>query len=201
MGDGKDISHIDAIQWGKNQERVAKIRYSQIFRENHQNCNIKNCELIIHKSIPYLGASPDGLVCCSCHGEGVLEIKCPRSIAMEQPNEHNVPYLLRSENRDLHLKRNHSYFAQCQGQMAITERKWCHFFVYSLAGFCFLEIAFDEIWWNELQSNLRFLLCLRSCAFEVAKLFSVGYYGYVVNGCISNFSEISRIMSVYALYY
>ena len=38
--------------------------------------------------------------------------------------------------------------------MAITERKWCHFFVYSLAGFCLLEIAFDEIWWNEMQSNL-----------------------------------------------
>ena len=73
---------------------------------------------------------------------------------MEQPNEHNVSYLLRSENGELHLKRNHSYFTQCQGQMAITERKWCHFFLYSLAGYCLLEIAFDEIWWNEMQSYL-----------------------------------------------
>ena len=26
---------------------------------------------------PYLGASPDGIGFCQCHGQGIREIKCP----------------------------------------------------------------------------------------------------------------------------
>ena len=38
-----------------------------------------------HTAYPFLGASPDGLVCCSCCGKGLLEIKCPYSIRDRDP--------------------------------------------------------------------------------------------------------------------
>ena len=38
---------------------------------------IKETRLHIHPNYPYFGATPDGIVCCSCHGESLLEIKCP----------------------------------------------------------------------------------------------------------------------------
>ena len=154
MGEGKDISHVEAVKWGKNQERVARIRYIQISKGKHTDFKVEHCGLFLHKTHPYLGATPDGLVSCMCHGEGVLEIKCPKSCASEQPNEQNVPYLNRSETGYLELKKNHSYYAQVQGQMAITGRFWCHFFIYSLAGFVLLEIHFDKLWWDDLQADL-----------------------------------------------
>ena len=32
--------------------------------------------LIINPELPWIGASPDGMVTCTCHGDGVLEMKC-----------------------------------------------------------------------------------------------------------------------------
>ena len=36
---------------------------------------------------PYIGASPDEIVCCSCCGEGVLEVKCPLCVKEIFPDE------------------------------------------------------------------------------------------------------------------
>ena len=36
--------------------------------------------LHVMKGKPYIGASPDGLMFCSCCGETIVEIKCPYCI-------------------------------------------------------------------------------------------------------------------------
>ena len=43
----------------------------------HENFKISNAGLFIDDTHPFLRASPDGMVKCSCCGKGVLEIKCP----------------------------------------------------------------------------------------------------------------------------
>ena len=37
-----------------------------------------------------LGASPDGLISCDCHGKGVFEIKCGMKYWNEDPKSRNV---------------------------------------------------------------------------------------------------------------
>ena len=54
------------------------------------------------------------------------------------------------------LKSNHSYYAQVQGQMAITQKKWCDFFVYTAHGYYLERILFNEAYWLELCENLDF---------------------------------------------
>ena len=109
--------------------------------------------LLIHDSKQYPGASPDALVECSCCGKGVLESKCPSSIMNKTPLPENLPYLI-SQDGKVVLKENHMYFAQIQGQLAITKRHWCHFYVYSQAG-CHLETTqFDESYWSKLEAKL-----------------------------------------------
>ena len=109
--------------------------------------------LLIHDSKQYPGASPDALVECSCCGKGVLESKCPSSIMNKTPLPENLPYLI-SQDGKVVLKENHMYFAQIQGQLAITKRHWCHFYVYSQAG-CFLETTqFDKSYWSKLEAKL-----------------------------------------------
>jgi len=44
---------------------------------HHDGFALKDTGLHVLKDKPYLGAPPDGLVECNCHGKGVLEIKCP----------------------------------------------------------------------------------------------------------------------------
>ena len=67
-------------------------------------------------------------------GKGGLEIKCPYSIANAIPSLQNLSFLTQS-NGQVTLKQNYKYFAQVQGQMAITKRKWCQFLVYTKKGF------------------------------------------------------------------
>ena len=41
----------------------------------HENHNVKDCGLFIHPELPFLAATPDGVVSCTCCDEGVLEVK------------------------------------------------------------------------------------------------------------------------------
>ena len=50
--------------------------YESVAKENHYDLTIKDNGLFIDLCHPYMGASPDGIVSCSCCGKGVLEVKC-----------------------------------------------------------------------------------------------------------------------------
>ena len=53
------------------------------------------------------------------------------------------------------LKWDHSYFAQIQDQMAIGERPWCNFVVYTTQGLSVHRVLFDSDYWeNILLSKL-----------------------------------------------
>ena len=59
------------------------------------------------------------------------------------------------------LKRDHPYFAQIQGQMAIGERPWCDFVVYTNKGFSVHRVLFDSDYWvNILLPKLAQQNCL-----------------------------------------
>ena len=108
----------------------------------------------------YLGASPDALVTCACCGDGLLEIKCPRSIVMEEPNSNNWEALIskpQDVNTDLihgtsRLKQDHQYYYQIQCQMGITGRPWCDFFVYTQGGFHLERIPYQEDMWQDAKN-------------------------------------------------
>ncbi len=46
-------------------------------KEEHTNVTVHGSGLLINPHWPFIGASPDGIVCCTCCGKGTLEIKCP----------------------------------------------------------------------------------------------------------------------------
>ena len=63
--------------WGCKHEKAAKELYMKKELENHHNLEIKDSGLCINPQWPFIGASPDGIISCQCHGTGVLELKCP----------------------------------------------------------------------------------------------------------------------------
>ena len=85
---------------------------------HHTNFTVSSSGLVLNPKWPHLGASPDGIVNCSCCGRGVLEVKCTYS------HRYNSVYdiardssscLLVPENDACpHLDHNHAYYHQVQ---------------------------------------------------------------------------------------
>lgn len=48
-------------------------------------------------------------------------------------------------------KNNHAYYTQIQGQMGISEAKWCDFVVFTKKGMSIERISFDAQYWTELE--------------------------------------------------
>ena len=80
-----------ALKYGRNMEDIAKSKYVKQFKSQHKNTSSRECGLFIYEDLQFIGASPDLLLNCECCGDGVLEIKCPYSIANEMPSAANLP--------------------------------------------------------------------------------------------------------------
>ena len=73
---------------------------------------ISNAGFFISEEHPFIGASPDGMTNCLCCGAGVLEVKCPYCIRMEDPDKATC---LESGK----LSTQHAYYYQIQLQMFV----------------------------------------------------------------------------------
>lgn len=122
-----------ATKWGCNHEKTARDAYFQKAVERHINLIVTDRGLVVHPRYPHLGASPDGYVKCHCCGSGVIEIKCPFSCRdrsfLESVGDRNF-CLVRSEDDNFVLKKQHSYFYQVQLQMKLCDVKFCDFVIW-----------------------------------------------------------------------
>lgn len=97
---------------------------------------------------------------------GVLEVKCPASAKDKSLRELCIKpnfFLSLQANNTMKLKANHSYHYQVQGQMHITQRMWCDFFVWTprVADYHIERIFYKpELWENIMYPKLRkFYFC------------------------------------------
>lgn len=127
-----------ATSYGCSHEDEAKETYKTRMT-GHADFTIKPCGFYIDQEAPYLGASPDALVECTCCGVGVLEVKCPwcakDSQSLEDVSEQRKEFCLkRQEGGSLQLSTDHPYYLQCQLQIHVTRRAYCDFVVWHEAG-------------------------------------------------------------------
>lgn len=95
-----------AMEWGTEQEPFARAMY-----ESKADVLVDEVGFILHPSIAFSGASPDGL-----SGVGLVEIKCPNTAT-------HIDYLL---GKVVPPK----YKPQMAWQLACTQRPWCDFVSY-----------------------------------------------------------------------
>ena len=128
-----------AIEWGKINEPVAIKKYHEKQgTSGDSGIILAKAGFVISKQFPFLGASPDGYVYdpSSLNQYGLVEVKCPykfRFHTIESAAAYPEFCLTQTKNPDgtltIQLKLTHDYYSQVQGQLAITERKWCDFVV------------------------------------------------------------------------
>ena len=96
--------------------------------------------------------SPDGLVHCTCCGEGVLEVKCPQCIKDKLPDddEVNAFCMIKDVHGKWTLKREHNYFYQIQTQMFVCQRNFSDSVVWSNAGIIVERIEADPEFINSI---------------------------------------------------
>jgi hypothetical protein len=112
--------------------------------------------LFIDEEHSFLGASPDGIV---NDGEGILEIKCPYNSFNSNIEDSikNMKFLSKRKNTFGLLRRGHLYYYQIQGQLHITNRKYCYFAIWtSHSSDLKIEIIKrdDEFWNGKMKENL-----------------------------------------------
>ena len=120
-----------ATHWGQINESIAKKAYSTSSSKQHKDLTIRSCGIYVHPDYPFMGASPDAVVSCECHGEGVVEIKCPyshRYHSVEQALE-DRHFCLQKEDGKIVLSRQHPYYSQVQGQIFLAGVSYCDFVV------------------------------------------------------------------------
>ncbi len=148
-----DISDLAAIRWGRIKENVARQAFLKEMERTHNDARILRAGLFISTDNPVLAASPDGIFKCSCHGEALIEIKCPwsardRSIRKKEV----VPTYL---DESLKLKQGHSYYDQVLMQMGVAKFKKCYFVVWGPKDEVLIqEIEKSEENWNSLETSL-----------------------------------------------
>ncbi|XP_055874597.1 uncharacterized protein LOC129926016 [Biomphalaria glabrata] len=151
-----------AMQYGTENEKNAKLEYIANM-QNHINFKLKQCGLFIHSSYPFLGASPDAIVKCSCCGKGCVEIKCPLSLSTgcKQISDllGEANFCLDTVNETIQLKRHHRYYYQVQTQIFISCSEFCDFVVWSPFEFFKERIIPDhELWCKILGTSKNFFM-------------------------------------------
>lgn len=136
---------------GMANESAALARYTAA-----KDVTVRATGLCVNPGIPILGASPDGLVWDGHIQEyGLVEVKT-LSKAMEDQCKmeelvtgNKVPFLNAGE-----LKKNHNFYFQIQGQLALAGLRWCDL-VADCGDELFIErVAFNEDVWKKM------VLCL-----------------------------------------
>lgn len=108
-----------AIQFGIDWEPEARRMYAK-----KTGFIVEESESVEHPVIPFLSASPDGLVYVDGIQAGVMEIKCPTpSVYMEYVSEIH-------DNGSL-KKVNKAYYYQTQAEMMVTGTSFCDFVVFN----------------------------------------------------------------------
>lgn len=144
-----DNDHIEtvAMKYGICNEKNACLDYEAAF-----NVKISDVGLCVNSKYPGLGASPDSLVLdLSNNSHGLLEIKCPKILENLMPTElSKLSSRQRSsfccklvDENSMTLKKTHTYYYQVQTQMAITERTWCDFVIWTPKAFHTERILYD----------------------------------------------------------
>ena len=113
------------------------------------------CGLVVNPTLPWLGASPDGLVLNPLETSfGILEIKCPYTYRLSTVEEATDDWNFFAIIVDgkVTLKRTDRYYYQVQGQMALAGVKWCDFVIFTFKNHTVERISFDYDFWDDIQT-------------------------------------------------
>ena len=156
----ENLDHLPAIRWGQEHEEDALKSFYANEAVKHVDFKLEKCGLYTHQTKPYIGASPDALLTCKCHGISPVEIKCPYTIRNESviDSASQCDFLVEI-NDQVCLRPSHKYYTQLTGEMAMIRQRYpnCkqgYFVVYTTVNTFVQAVPFDQTLWSNVEQNL-----------------------------------------------
>lgn len=144
----------NATNYGSQNESLAKQKYLDNFPERH----VHSCGLLLQPSLPFLGASPDGIVCDGNGGSGLLEIKCPfaaRTMTVGEAVETKKNFYIVKEGDTFTISKMHPCYSQIQGQLLLSGLEFCDFVLYTTKDVFFERVHRDTAFINQMIVQLH----------------------------------------------
>ncbi|CAN7941452.1 unnamed protein product [Ixodes hexagonus] len=119
-----------AIRYGIENEPRAFDAYTALATAAHDEVTFRRPGLTIAKGRPFLAATFDLLVDCSCCGKGVPELKCPyklRNAPLKSAAKEKDSCINLADDGYLALKETHAYYYQVQLQMFACNVEYADF--------------------------------------------------------------------------
>ena len=144
------VQHTDSVcqesgLFLSNKYLMARDQYEALHAVQHTDSVCQASGLFLSIEYPMLDASPDGLVQCTCCGEGLLEVKCPYTLR-ESSDFGQLAWMCLVD--DIYgLSRSHRHYFQVQMQLFVTNKMYCDFVVWSPEGLFVERIYPDREWW------------------------------------------------------
>lgn len=163
-----------ALQYGKEKEAEAFECLFQQISSSHQNPIKSGSGLVISPKYPCLGATPDGVIYCDCHGKISVEIKCPY-VGKDSPDFTELllklkdPYVKKTPEGVIVLNMKHKYFYQALMQLHLTEASYGYFYIWSQNKQYLFEIHRNNDFWIKCQEravNFFKFIVLREMMFK-----------------------------------
>ena len=132
----------------KKFEPVALREYKKLMCNRRTPVKVLPSGFVVSKASPVIGATPDARVVdfsCTDHF-GTAEVKCLYTKHQVTPLDacSDAKFCMEKTNdTESKLKVDHPYYAQVQGQMAVTGARWCDFIVYTSRGLYVQRITHD----------------------------------------------------------
>lgn len=142
-----------AVKYGREFEDRAVHKLFELVGETHTNLVLRKSGLHLSQENPYLGASPDAVFDCTCHGTVTVEVKCPYS-AKDATNMRDIllklkdPYIELDANGNVIMNVHHKYYYQTLMQVHICEAAFGYFFIWSGHDCLIFQVKRDNVFWN-----------------------------------------------------
>ena len=145
-----------SLRWGREHEEDARKAY--MHKKN--NIHLTQSGLVVDCDKGWLACSPDNFAydLDSPDPWGLVEYKCTysaRETTVEEAARTNKIFFAQMTDRGFHLKTNHQYYYQIQGQMAICKRLWCDFVIWTPLNTTIERIKFNPVFWQETVVKLE----------------------------------------------
>ena len=158
----KPMLHLPkAIKWGRCNEEKARQAYQKYMEEEgHEGIQVREAGFLVHDTKGWLGASTDGWVVDPLFepSNGMIEIKCPYSMAEKTPEEisKEKDFYFNLVDGCWELRKKHPYYHQVQLQLLVASDRasWCDFCVFTVKGVCVQRIFPDKVWQKESGQQL-----------------------------------------------
>ena len=132
----------EAMTYGlENEEHGVRIFFKK-FKKMHQNAQLHEHGVVLHNTLPYIGASPDAVLSCDCcKKKTYLEVKSPlRLRETGVKNWRILEYLDDNQN----LKKSHPHYNQINLGSGILNCDVAYFVVYAKNEIIANRVDFDS---------------------------------------------------------